>query len=613
LLKEPSDILRLARRQAETTLGIELLDDFRWFHEEQLWALKCRILINVSSAFVPSESDWFFLIPEVYPRGEIKVMPSKSRSINVTFPHQSPNDAGPENIPWREGKLCLDRPTHIFGKGWDDENQRTAEGKLHWTMSRAVEWVQLAANNNLLAPGDPFELPVLPPLQTKSQSEQTSVVVFYEDELSFRKWQEILETHGIADIRNNNSCKKYKGIVSFETAPLAHEVIPTPPWGMKAFSSTPGVNGLWLRLPNLPIIPPWELPRNWGQIKTFLGEKAWRFFLPMLKDSACSLKKTKLTYLLLGCPIPEKVSGIHLRIHWLAIKLPQYDWQGKGKSLIPNNLRPASRWSHFEREFLSDKSPVEWVETENWAPDQIATRGRFKSPLKDLSFAVIGLGAMGAPIAELLARCGIRKMFLIDGDVLEIGNLVRHTLTMDDLSFNKANALKDKIMQISPHIDVKACNTRFENMSVMDKNIFIKDANVIIDCTSDDDILDQLVSDKAITEQILFSCSVNYGAKRLFLYSGTKETFIPSSFKETIAPFIKEDYNRYVEDDCPMQGIGCWHPVFPARADDFSIFSGIVLKYIEKCICDKSHQWGTTIYEQVDGEGFYCGVKKVYP
>lgn len=31
----------------------------------------------------------------------------------------------------------------------------------------------------------------------------------------------------------------------------------------------------------------------------------------------------------------------------------------------------------------------------------------------------------------------------------------------------------------------------------------------------------------------------------------------------------------------PWEGIGCWHPVFPARADDIALNAALAVKFIE--------------------------------
>jgi molybdopterin/thiamine biosynthesis adenylyltransferase len=55
---------------------------------------------------------------------------------------------------------------------------------------------------------------------------------------------------------------------------------------------------------------------------------------------------------------------------------------------------------------------------------------------------VVGVGAVGSQVAEVLIQNGVRRMRLIDHDTLQPNNLIRHTLTSHYLGQNKATALK---------------------------------------------------------------------------------------------------------------------------------------------------------------------------
>jgi hypothetical protein len=57
--------------------------------------------------------------------------------------------------------------------------------------------------------------------------------------------------------------------------------------------------------------------------------------------------------------------------------------------------------------------------------------------------AIVGVGWVGSKIAEELANCGVGYLRLIDHDVLERQNLVRHALPEDYLDRNKAEALAE--------------------------------------------------------------------------------------------------------------------------------------------------------------------------
>lgn len=70
--------------------------------------------------------------------------------------------------------------------------------------------------------------------------------------------------------------------------------------------------------------------------------------------------------------------------------------------------------------------------------------------------AIIGCGALGGDVALLLAKSGVRKLFLFDPDILLPENLGRHILGKPYLNCNKAAAMKAFIEASIPMVDVEA-------------------------------------------------------------------------------------------------------------------------------------------------------------
>lgn len=61
--------------------------------------------------------------------------------------------------------------------------------------------------------------------------------------------------------------------------------------------------------------------------------------------------------------------------------------------------------------------------------------------LHDKRVAIVGLGAVGSFSADLLARGGVGKLTLIDGDILRPGNCVRHLAGPEYVGLSKAKAV----------------------------------------------------------------------------------------------------------------------------------------------------------------------------
>jgi len=69
---------------------------------------------------------------------------------------------------------------------------------------------------------------------------------------------------------------------------------------------------------------------------------------------------------------------------------------------------------------------------------------------------ILGVGSIGAPVAELLARAGVGHLTLVDPDVFLPENVSRHTLGLPNIGSSKVKALAEKFMREVPEIEVKS-------------------------------------------------------------------------------------------------------------------------------------------------------------
>jgi adenylyltransferase and sulfurtransferase len=72
--------------------------------------------------------------------------------------------------------------------------------------------------------------------------------------------------------------------------------------------------------------------------------------------------------------------------------------------------------------------------------------------LRSASLLIIGAGGLGCPAAAYLAAAGVGHIGIIDGDVVETGNLQRQIMyTVDDIGSNKALALVTHLKKHASH------------------------------------------------------------------------------------------------------------------------------------------------------------------
>ena len=103
---------------------------------------------------------------------------------------------------------------------------------------------------------------------------------------------------------------------------------------------------------------------------------------------------------------------------------------------------------------------------------------------REKKIVLIGLGGVGLYALENLARAGIKRFVLVDGDVFEPSNLNRQLYaTLDTLGQKKAEAAKARIASIDPAIEAEAVAEFLSKDNIDD--IIPKDADFIIDAVDD--------------------------------------------------------------------------------------------------------------------------------
>lgn len=77
---------------------------------------------------------------------------------------------------------------------------------------------------------------------------------------------------------------------------------------------------------------------------------------------------------------------------------------------------------------------------------------------------ILGCGSVGSLVAMELARTGVGHFVLVDADTLEYHNLCRHQCGIEDVGDLKVNALKRKLININPSVDVRVFGGIIQNI-----------------------------------------------------------------------------------------------------------------------------------------------------
>jgi len=549
-----------------------------------------------NNLYIPRPSEWFLVIDPAYPLGSIDVYPSKTNSITVTFNHQNLNQPGPEDLLWRSGKLCLDQPIKRLGIiAGCAEPSGDREERLKWHVARAVDWVKAAAAGALVQDGDPFELPYI-------QSKSNKIVVHDESTQSFSAW---------TNVRRGDW-----GVVVWDTIPGLEKTLIAAAFlardgriirAIRRYDEEPhgstnqgSSTGLWWLWPSPVVLDPWQAPHTWNELRN-VGQRIGVDVETSLRMIARSIRDKDANILLLGYPIPDRYGQEPTEIHWEAILLPKLTSQGRP----PNGFRPNDLgwWVRDRRGAFSDSKKLPYMSTQNWHPDRMQARGRLEQPLRDSRIALIGCGALGSLLAELLIRGGVADLLLIDHEPLTAGNLVRHTLSGHDIGKNKASALAQRLASVAPFSSICTNENRLPALRGEIEEL-LGGYNVVIDCTGADEVVSSLGLGWWSFTRLFISASVSYEARRTFIFLHRGHSFPEDKFRARVEPLLKEEKALWAERGEALEGAGCWSPLFPARFDDLFLSAASCIKVIEIFTTEASIEARLIVFEQTSKMGF---------
>ena len=602
---ELTSSLRAGRRALEGLAEVEILEDFFWHGGSEKWVLHVALSPGdiAENEYVPAITEWFLLIDHSYPLGKIKIKPASENGLIHTFPHQNTNLQSDEKSKWRTGGLCVDKPNSIFGRQGFTHEPPDPGGRLFWHVQRAMSWLEDASKGELLKIDDPFELP-----EYVQKSSLLEKLAFAESDHTFTIWEAMPDRVGTVEFYVFQGV--YKNYITKTFFQIDNGIIQDRDWGnvaeTKRKNATP-LTGIWIKLNQLPVVPPWQAPATLGELREICIEQG--LDLDELIGKIYSRPKIVASLsqiVLIGFPIPERYGHDLKRYHWQGVKLPD---------LTDNNRRGFTTRNQMASDYnrkqsLRNDLKLDWITSENWYPDQIRSRGTLPKVVASKKILLIGAGAIGSMIGEILVRGGVDWMTIVDFDLLKIGNLVRHTLNMDQLDQLKGSALASKLNKISPFAHIDHINEDFLSLSkeAIEK---IKECDLIIDCSGKDDVLKTLSGFEFGEQAQYISLSINLGARRFYFYSSSGTRFDSGDFEKQTGPWLELDEVDGESIEIPSEGIGCWHSVFPARADDIWLFATIAVKRLPTALLADPPIPILDVFEQhISDTGDFLGVKK---
>lgn len=101
--------------------------------------------------------------------------------------------------------------------------------------------------------------------------------------------------------------------------------------------------------------------------------------------------------------------------------------------------------------------------------------------LANANVAVFGIGGVGGYVAEMLARCGVGRISLVDMDTVSETNRNRQIIALESTEgMLKTEVMKQRILDINPHADVKTYNLFYTKETAESFDLSVYD--YIADC-----------------------------------------------------------------------------------------------------------------------------------
>lgn len=586
--------LKIARRELDSLYpAVQMIDGWKYDNANKLWYYHISISVETENRYFPITSQWYVVVEPTYPQGKVKIFPDIDNSITTTLYHQANNYFISKNGLWRSGSLCVDVNTLSS----HNPEPFSVEDRLLFHVQRAVEWLESAANNRLVSSNELFELP-----EFNDNILLDCQFAFSEDIVTYMQWEDVDYRYGLVDI----DCYKSKPTIfypktfySFENKPIHHLH-----WGiaLEKQNSDRISKSPWLLLKSVPVLKNWQVPETWEELQKVCESQGYDI-KAILKKSSRYLRDGLPHLFLVGFPIPIYWFQENEIIYWKAFLLPTLSCGHQ----VPKGFRKNEKgyWHRDVTVILKNYRQIDWILSENWSQEEISQRGKMSKTIQRKRILLIGAGCIGASISEILVRAGIYSLSIADSDIFKVGNLSRHTLNLNSIGSNKCTSLCSHLNTITPHAEIKPITNQLlltSDSAVPHTNIDIECFDIIIDCTGEDSVLNTLSSIELKHPHYLISVSVGFGARKLYINMQNNTRYNFDNFYEFILPYTKDDLRDINESTLPRDGIGCWHPTFPARSDDIWMAAAVSVKNIEKYINTGQSKQISLVYEQKEND-----------
>lgn len=537
---------------------VEITEGLRWeeYKGSTAWSFWCYARIpQPSRENLPAQVLLRVVMPDGFPYVPVEIY-SESEEV-AGFPHQ---DAESRKLCLPEERLAPRDPTRLICY-------------VRW----ALEWLTDAAAGNLLKPGEPYELPDFSrKLLPKGVYPETRPLLFIESAESFGRWQAQIGGSGGVHCA---ALKKLPAMAAFRFLDAAGRPLWEPPFDPNGLDWGQVVQGVWVLVPDVRYRRH-RPPQTFAELDELLHRENLELYR-MLHRAWDSHSTVHIGMLLVGFPVPRTVGAPPIEVHWQPLVFPNRAGDTRAGALKARKARAI--WEELLRGRFAPDKQLPWCHASNASEERLYARSGLPEAVRCCSIVLLGCGALGSAMAELLVRGGARKLDLFDPDTVQLGNLCRHTLDGSRLGWNKALALAEHLSSVNPSARVRAwcIGAPLASSAPVEARDALTAADLVLDCTCSDSAFEWLIGVAAEHKQRLATLFTDLKAELLTVCISGAETTCRAVFDDLQAEVRQArtaiDPAHYFrqpdKEELILEGAGCWHPTFPARAAHIAVLA----------------------------------------
>ncbi|MBN1361998.1 MAG: ThiF family adenylyltransferase [Sedimentisphaerales bacterium] len=249
--------------------------------------------------------------------------------------------------------------------------------------------------------------------------------------------------------------------------------------------------------------------------------------------------------------------------------------------------------------------------------------------VRSKTVALIGLGALGSKVAELLAQAGVEHFRLCDNDCLRTGNVARHIAGVSDFGAPKVNAVATRLVNINPYLVFETGDlhhgSAVESLDGLSSFIAASDLTV---CTTADESVESVVNELGVLARkpVLYGRTLRKGSMgRVFLVrpgdDACKACLAHHATEGRRGRATPPDWIDIPEEGDEILYHECARPVIASSAVDLSftanLIARIALSFLEGKDLQGNHWvWSKCVNREIDdrfGQEFTTVTGKIEP